>query len=68
MLWINAADSVPQNEETVLVCTITKKGVKNIRTGYYTNTLGWVVGMNNNVIAWMPAPEPPEWGLEDAKQ
>lgn len=57
--WIK--DRLPDTERNVLVCTRTKKGVKTIKTGYYTPILGWVIGMNNNVIAWMELPEPPDW-------
>lgn len=57
--WIRGR--MPDTDRAVLVCTITKKGVKNIKTGYYTPSVGWVVGMNNNVIAWMELPEAPEW-------
>lgn len=52
--------TVPDTDRSVLVCTITKKGVKTIKTGYYTPTTGWVVGMNNNVVAWMELPDFPE--------
>ena len=57
--WIQ--DHLPEGDRSVLVCTITKKGVKTIKTGYYTPKTGWVVGMNNNVIGWMELPDPPEW-------
>ena len=51
LVW-GARDPAPEDDRTVLVCTITKKGVKTIKTGYYTPETGWVVGMNNRVIAW----------------
>ena len=60
MIWWKS-HTPPEDDRPVLVCTITKKGVKTIKTGYYTQDLGWVVGMNNHVIAWMELPEPPDW-------
>ena len=62
--WTRAegpAGFVPASDDPVLVCTVTKKGVKTIKTGYYTPSTGWVVGMNNHVIGWMDLPEPPDW-------
>ena len=64
-LWVKCtgpAGLVPATEDPVLVCTITKKGVKTIKVGYYIlDRHMWVVGMNSNVIAWMELPDPPEW-------
>lgn len=57
--WISG-EKHPDNDRYVLVCTETKKGVKNIKTGYYLPSTGWVVGMNSNVIAWMELPDFPE--------
>ena len=56
--WIPVTVGLPQTEEKVLCCTITKKGARNIVFGYYVQDSGlWVSGMNSNVIAWMPLPE-----------
>ena len=55
--WIMSKDRLPENDDRVLCCTITKKGTKNIVIGYYSER--WVCGMNDNVIAWMPRPETP---------
>lgn len=62
--WINAKNLalVPDSDRYVLVCTETKKGSRQVKIGYYTPMTGWVVGMNNNVIAWMELPDPPEEG------
>ena len=59
--WIPVRwENLPEDENKVLCCTITKKGNKNIVIGYYSRELeSWVCGMNSNVIAWMPLPELP---------
>lgn len=36
----------------------TKRGLYNLVIGYYMASHGWVCGMNNNVTAWAPLPEP----------
>ena len=61
--WIPVSrENLPEDESKVLCCTITKKGSKNIVIGYYIRELErWVCGMNSNVIAWMPLPEPPRF-------
>ena len=68
--WIPVSwENLPEDESKVLCCTITKKGNKNIVTGYYSRELeSWVCGMNSNVIAWMPLPEPPRFDVEDKKK
>lgn len=59
MRWIPCSERLPETEDKVLCCTATKKGGKNIVIGYYMATMKyWVCGMNSNVIAWMPLPEP----------
>ena len=53
--WIPCSERLPEDEEKVLCCTITTKGIKNIVIGYDAER--WCCGMNSNVIAWMPLPE-----------
>ena len=60
--WIPVTDRVPDNEQYVLCTTLTKKGLRNLVIGYYADGR-WCCGMNSNVIAWMPLPEP--WKGED---
>ena len=55
--WIPVTERLPENDEKVLCCTMTKKGLPNIVIGYHYEN-GWACGMNNNVVAWMPLPEP----------
>lgn len=58
MRWIPCSERTPDNEDKVLCCTKTKKGLYNIVIGYHTERYGWACGMNSNVIAWMPLPDP----------
>ena len=55
--WIPVSERLPETEDKVMCCTETKKGNKNIVIGYYMDG-AWRCGMNSNVIAWMPLPEP----------
>ena len=57
--WIPCSERLPETEDKVLCCTATKKGVKSIVIGCYMATMKyWACGMNSNVIAWKPLPEP----------
>lgn len=59
--WIPCSERLPATEEKVLCCTVTRKGIKNIVIGYFyrdESSGGWACGMNSNVKAWMPLPEP----------
>lgn len=63
--WIPVAERLPETEDKVMCCTITKKGTRNIVIGYYMQDSGlWACGMNSNVIAWMPLPDPYRKGAE----
>ena len=59
MTWISVKDRLPENDNHVLCCTETKKGMKNVIIGYYMNG-AWRCGMNSNVTHWMPMPELPK--------
>lgn len=57
--WIPCSERVPETEDKVLCQTVTKKGISNFVIGYYMKESNyWACGMNSNVIAWMPLPEP----------
>jgi len=57
--WVPCSVRLPENDDKVLCCTATKKGTRNIVIGYYiAEREYWACGMNSNVIAWMPLPEP----------
>lgn len=61
--WIPVTEALPHTDDKVLCCTMTKKGVPGIVIGYYLrgeHGCSWACGMNNNVIAWMPLPDPYE--------
>jgi len=57
--WISVTDWLPENDDHVLCCTLTKAGRRNVVIGYYMDG-AWRCGMNSNVTHWMPLPEPPE--------
>lgn len=57
--WIPCSEQLPQNDEYVLCCTRRKNGTRGIVIGYYLREAErWACGMNSNVVAWMPLPEP----------
>ena len=61
--WIPVTEALPTTDDKVLCCTMTKKGVPGIVIGYYLrgeHGCSWACGMNSNVVAWMPLPEPYE--------
>lgn len=61
--WIPVSERLPETEDKVMCCTETKKGDKNIIIGYYMEG-SWRCGMNSNVVAWQPLPEPYKAGDE----
>lgn len=64
--WRPVTEELPENEEKVLCCTVTKKGVKGLMLGYYSqNQKRWCCGMNSNVIAWRILPPVYEEGKKD---
>jgi len=64
--WISVKERLPETEDHVLCCTVTKAGKRNVVRGYYClDTQVWASGMNANVthwmpMPWMPMPEAPE--------
>ena len=53
--WRPVTEELPETDEKVLCCTVTKKGLKNLILGYYANGQ-WCCGMNSNVVAWRILP------------
>lgn len=61
--WIPCSERLPETDDKVLCQTVTKKGVFGMVIGYYFDNR-WCCGMNSNVTAWMPLPEPYSGGDE----
>ena len=57
--WIPVTERLPEKDEHVLCTTVTAKGRRSVVRGYYSGKV-WVCGMNSNVIAWQPLPDPYE--------
>ena len=55
--WIPCDERLPDDDTKVLCQTITKKGIINFVIGYHADDR-WCCGMNSNVVAWLPLPEP----------
>lgn len=57
--WIPCTERLPETEDYVLCTTETKKGLRQVVRGYYMHDVkDWACGMNRNVLAWAPMPEP----------
>ena len=61
MKWISVRKSVPADQEEVLVCTRSKKGLRNIDKGYHDGKR-FVHRGTAEVTHWMPLPDLPEEG------
>lgn len=66
-LWIPCpfpykTEDMPLEGEYVLCTTETKKGTRQVVRGYAGQDVNgiwhWHCGMNSNILAWMPLPEP----------
>ena len=57
--WISIKNKIPTNGNDVLVCTISKKGTRNIDKGYWTNGR-FIHRGTAEVTHWMPLPDYPE--------
>lgn len=55
--WTPCSERLPDHEDRVLCCTYTKAGIPNHVIGYHAAGR-WCCGMNSNVVAWMPLPDP----------
>lgn len=65
--WRPVTEELPEDENKVLCCTVTKKGLKNLVIGYYSSELKqWCCGMSSNVVAWRILP--PVWEEKNEKQ
>lgn len=57
--WRNARTEQPADQEEVLVCTRSKKGMRNIDKGYWSIDR-WIHRGSAEVTHWMPLPLFPE--------
>ena len=74
--WISVKDRLPEDQQTVLAVKQLKDGRRemclarcllefehyDVATGAKVKSPYWVCGGNNNIIYWMPLPEPPKEG------
>ena len=72
--WISVKDRLPEDDRQVLAVKQLKSGLREIClarcilefTHFDATTKSmviapyWITGGNNNIICWMPLPEPPE--------
>ena len=56
-IWVPVDEGLPDEEDRVLCQTRTKKDTINMVIGYYADGR-WCCGMNSNVEAWTPLPDP----------
>lgn len=56
--WIPCRERLPEDENIVLVTTVTKKGLRNVNRAYCIDGCWHGSGSMAEVIAWRPLPEP----------
>ena len=56
--WISTLERLPEDENIVLVTTMTKKGLRNVNRAYCIDGYWHGSGSMAEVIAWRPLPEP----------
>lgn len=59
MEWINVNERLPKEDERVLVCCKTKKGVQSVNMAYQVNGMWHGNGSMASVTHWQPLPELP---------
>ena len=57
--WISVRDRLPEDQEEVLVCTLSKNGMRNIDKGYMAID-HFIHRGRAQVTHWMPLPEMPK--------
>lgn len=57
--WIKWEDKLPPDQEEVLVCTVSQKGIRNIDKGYWSID-HFIHRGRARVTHWMPLPEAPK--------
>lgn len=59
--WIPCKERLPETADYVLCSMLSQNGSKNVVRCFYMNGR-WCCGINSEVIAWMPLPEPYDGG------
>lgn len=57
--WTSVRDGLPEDQEEVLVCTLSRNGTRNIDKGYLAID-HFIHRGRAQVTHWMPLPEPPK--------
>lgn len=57
--WISVKDRIPNDQEEVLVCTLSKNGCRNIDKGYWSIDR-FIHRGSAQVTHWMPLPDFPK--------
>ena len=63
--WIPISETLPDENEMVLVTCKTKKDYRSVNRAYYSNNFWHGSGSMSEVIAWMPLPNPYEEVIND---
>lgn len=58
--WIKVTNKLPPENERVIVCCTTKKGVRNINLAYHENGFWHGNGSMAGVTHWLPMPKLPK--------
>lgn len=58
--WIKVTNKLPPEDERVIVCCTTKKGVQNINLAYQENGVWHGNGSMAGVTHWQPLPDLPK--------
>lgn len=57
--WTSVRDGLPEDQEEVLVCTLSRNGTRNIDKGYLAID-HFIHRGSAQVTHWMPLPKPPK--------
>lgn len=56
-IWFSVEEQLPDTERSVLICCLSKKGVKSYKIGYYVEDYNnWVMQGVAKVVAWADIP------------
>lgn len=57
IIWLYADESLPDNDDKMLVITETKKGIRQINIAYFDGQFWHGMGSMSKVIAWAYMPD-----------